>query len=148
MHGSKGLQADYVILDRVEGRGSFTFPSTIQNDSVLHLVMPEREPFPNAEERRLMYVGLTRARRRVYVLTRRGHESAFVTELEQALRVQREAKPIQGETTYACPYCKSGVRVRRNGKYGEFWSCSRFPDRAGKPPKPIQRQGRQGPGER
>ena len=141
VHGSKGLQADYVILDRVEGRGSFTFPSTIQNDSVLHLVMPEREPFPNAEERRLMYVGLTRAKRRVYILTRRGRESAFVTELEEAQRLQATAPDTQAEPLYACPYCKSGVRVRRNGKYGQFWGCSRFPDCSGKPPVAIERSG-------
>ncbi len=141
VHGSKGLQADYVILDRVEGRGSFTFPSAIQNDSVLHLVMPEREPFPNAEERRLMYVGLTRAKRRVYILTRRGRESAFVTELEEAQRHQATTPGTQAEPLYACPYCKNGVRVRRNGKYGQFWGCSRFPDCSGKAPVAIERPG-------
>jgi DNA helicase IV len=128
VHASKGLQADFVVLDRVEGRGQFAFPSTILDDSVLDLVMPEREPFPNAEERRLMYVALTRARHRVYILTRRGHESVFVTELEQSRR-------SGGETVYACPYCKNGMRVRRKGKYGEFRSCSRFPDCEGKPPR-------------
>jgi DNA helicase-4 len=135
VHASKGLQADFVVLDRVERRGRFAFPSTIQNDSVLRLVMPEREPFPNAEERRLMYVALTRARRRVYVLTRRGQESTFVTELEEA---QRSGGSSGGRTMYACPYCKNGVRIRRNGRYGQFWSCSRFPDCTGKPPRAIQ----------
>lgn len=77
VHGSKGLQADFGVLDRVEGGSQFAFPSTILDDSVLGLVMPDREPFPNPEERRLMYVALTRARHRVYVLTRRGHESVF-----------------------------------------------------------------------
>jgi DNA helicase-4 len=128
VHASKGLQADFVVLDRVEGRSQFAFPSTIVDDSVLDLVMPEREHFPKAEERRLMYVALTRARHRVYVLTRRGHESVFVTELERTRR-------SVGETVYACPYCKNGMRVRRKGKYGEFWSCSRFPDCEGKPPR-------------
>ncbi len=128
VHGSKGLQADFVVLDRVEGRGQFAFPSTIVDDSVLDLVMPEREPFPNAEERRLMYVALTRARHRVYILTRRRHESVFVTELERTRR-------SGGETVYACPHCKNGMRVRREGTYGEFWSCSRFPDCEGKPPR-------------
>jgi DNA helicase-4 len=111
------------------------------DDSVLDLVMPEREPFPNAAERRLMYVALTRAKRRVYVLTRSGHESAFVTELEQAQR-------SGSETVYACPYCKNGMRVRRNGKYGQFWSCSRFPDCEGKPPRALQRPGNQRLGDR
>jgi DNA helicase-4 len=130
VHASKGLQADFVVLDRVEGRGPFAFPSTIQDDSVLDLVMPEREPFPDAEERRLMYVALTRARHRVYILTRRDHESVFVTELEGSRRPS-------GDAIQACPHCKNGVRVRRKGKYGEFWGCSRFPDCEGKPPRAV-----------
>lgn len=128
VHSSKGLQADFVVLDRVERQGQFAFPSTILDDSVLDLVMPEREPFPNAEERRLMYVALTRARHRVYVLTRRGRESVFVTELEMA-----QARRSGREPVHACPHCKNGIRVRRNGKYGQFWGCSRFPACEGKP---------------
>jgi DNA helicase-4 len=130
VHASKGLEADVVILDRVEGHGPFAFPSTIMDDSALLMVMPEQEPFPNAEERRLLYVALTRAKRRVYVLTRSGHESPFVTELEQTQR-------SGGEAAHPCPYCKNGVRVLRTGKFGPFWGCSRFPDCDGKPFKPL-----------
>lgn len=126
MHASKGLEADYVILDSVEASGSFAFPSTISDDSVLHLVMPEKEPFPHAEERRLMYVALTRAKRRVYILTLDNRESPFVRELD-ASRGQVSSTPV-----YACPHCKNGKRVRREGKHGSFWSCSRFPDCEGK----------------
>lgn len=126
MHGSKGLEADYVILDSVEASGSFAFPSTISDDSVLQLVMPEKEPFPHAEERRLMYVALTRAKRRVYILTLAQRESPFIREIDKSPD-QASAIPV-----YACPYCKNGKRVRRNGKRGSFWSCSRFPECEGK----------------
>lgn len=126
MHGSKGLEADYVVLDRVEGAGSFAFPSRMTDDSVLLLVMPEKERFPHAEERRLMYVALTRARRRVYILTQVRRESPFVLELERSRA--GESAP----TVYACPYCKGGKRVQRSGKHGLFWSCSRYPACPGK----------------
>jgi DNA helicase IV len=132
MHGSKGLEADYVILDRLEASGSFAFPSAVSDDSVLRLVLPEKEPFPHAEERRLMYVALTRARRRVYILARDGSESPFVTELF-ASRTNAASTPVD-----ACPYCKNGTRVSREGKYGAFWSCSRFPDCIGKARTPHQ----------
>ncbi|HEY8206093.1 MAG TPA: UvrD-helicase domain-containing protein [Myxococcaceae bacterium] len=127
MHGSKGLEADYVVLDRLESGGAFAFPSTITDDSVLHLVMPEKEPFPHAEERRLMYVALTRARHRVFVLAPEERPSPFVGELA-GTSAHPSAAPLE-----ACPYCKNGTRVRRKGRYGTFWSCSRYPICAGKP---------------
>lgn len=131
MHGSKGLQADYVILDSVEARGKYAFPSTITDDSVLRMVMPEKEPFLHAEERRLMYVALTRAKHRVFILTQGGSESPFVGEL---------AGQGSGATSFevfACPYCKNGMRVQREGKHGRFWSCSRFPECEGKPRRAV-----------
>jgi DNA helicase-4 len=128
VHSSKGLEADYVVLDRVEGPGFNSFPSVVLDDSVLRLVVPEREPFPNAEERRLMYVALTRARHRVYILTKGGNESTFVRELESS-------KIGTSGPVHACPRCKGGVRVLRNGKRGPFWGCSRYPECTSTAPK-------------
>lgn len=31
-------------------------------------------------------------------------------------------------TTYNCPACAGGKLVKRHGKFGEFWGCSRWPD--------------------
>jgi superfamily I DNA/RNA helicase len=68
-HKSKGLQADYVFivncLDKREG-----FPARIEPDKT--------EKFPFAEERRLFYVALTRAKKKVFLLTVRGQESIFI----------------------------------------------------------------------
>ena len=64
VHGSKGLEADYVmLLNMVEG--AHGFPSQIEDDPVLQIPMPAPDPFPMAEERRLFYVALTRARRQI-----------------------------------------------------------------------------------
>ena len=57
------------------------FPSEIVDDSLLDLVLPEPEGFEHAEERRLFYVALTRARHSVTILTDPEAPSAFVTEL-------------------------------------------------------------------
>jgi DNA helicase-4 len=43
--------------------------------------MPEEETFPLAEEGRLFYVALTRARRSVLILTVKNRESPFLREL-------------------------------------------------------------------
>ena len=80
-HASKGLQADFVIVLGLE-TGRYAFPSEISDDPLLQLVMPESESFPNAEERRLLYVALTRARHRVYLLGSSYSRSPFLKELE------------------------------------------------------------------
>ena len=67
VHGSKGLQADYVVvLGLCTGRHGF--PTEIADDPLLDLVLAAPEKHPNAEERRLFYVALTRARRHVFLL--------------------------------------------------------------------------------
>ena len=75
-----GTEPDYVIVPDLndERRG---FPSQIEDDPLLDLVAPPAEPFEFAEERRLFYVALTRARHGVYLLADPLHPSPFVIEL-------------------------------------------------------------------
>ncbi|MGP4170974.1 ATP-binding domain-containing protein, partial [Klebsiella pneumoniae] len=53
---------------------------------------PQPEDFPDAEERRLLYVALTRARHRVWLLFNKAQPSPFV-EILQALDVPVARKP-------------------------------------------------------
>jgi DNA helicase IV len=140
-HGAKGLEADFVVLPRVV-RGRRGFPSEIEDDSVLDLVMAVPDDFAYAEERRLFYVALTRARREVTIITARGKESPFVAELlkdplDKLITVEGtlDHTPID-----VCPQCGEGTMVLRTGPYGNFLGCSRFPRCRGK--KPVQRPGR------
>ena len=80
IHSSKGQEADHVILVNLY-RGRTGFPSEIVDDPLLSLVSPEAEAFENAEERRVMYVALTRARHTVALMSAASKQSAFVTEL-------------------------------------------------------------------
>ena len=66
-HKSKGREADYVILIGVKG-GKMGFPCQIVDDPLLDLVLAKGDPFPNAEERRLFYVALTRAKKHIYII--------------------------------------------------------------------------------
>jgi DNA helicase-4 len=81
IHSSKGLQADYVILIGLN-TGRNAFPSEIADDPLLQIVMPSPEVFPHAEERRLFYVALTRARHRVYLLGGEYTPSCFLSEIQ------------------------------------------------------------------
>lgn len=82
IHASKGQQADYVIIVGLqEGREGFPAPA---RESVMEqALLPQPEDFPDAEERRLLYVALTRARHRVWLLYDKEAPSCFVDELHQ-----------------------------------------------------------------
>lgn len=124
VHRSKGGEADYVILPAMLRRG---FPSARQEDPVLSLAMPGSDAFPLAEERRLFYVALTRARRSVTLFTVLGQASSFLDELVADGFVNvtdTEGAPIQERR---CALCKQGVIIQRSGRYGPFLACSNFP---------------------
>ncbi|AWH87133.1 DNA helicase IV [Limnobaculum parvum] len=80
MHASKGQQAEYVIITGLHS-GRDGFPS-IENSSVIEQVLlPQTERFPYAEERRLLYVALTRAKYQVWLLQDTESPSVFVKQL-------------------------------------------------------------------
>lgn len=74
IHGVKGLECDIACLLHAE-KG--VMPSSRRNDSVMDLTADEEE-FPFAEERRLFYVALTRAKEKVFMYAEEGKESPFI----------------------------------------------------------------------
>lgn len=107
IHGSKGLQADYVaILNNTSG--GYGFPSTRKENPVLSCILESRND-DLQEERRLMYVALTRAKKGAYVLTEFGSESVFVRQLFPERMARMDA--------VRCPNC-GGRLVPREGPYG------------------------------
>lgn len=122
-HASKGLEADYVMLLNVT-EGLMGFPSQIVDDPVLQLAMPEPDDFPLAEERRLFYVALTRARRQTRIYTLQDKPSRFVIEL--AKDGHTEIK-IDGATMKFCPKCETGTLSQKTGRYGPFEACNAHP---------------------
>jgi DNA helicase-4 len=194
IHGSKGLEADHVVILGCNN-GKYGFPSEITDDPILSLVSPEGEPFHHAEERRIMYVAMTRARSTVTLLASEAEPSCFVRELvsdtEYGLATSTGSTPSHvpcsecggrllavpardgriwyrcehslmcsnfipacshcgigmptvsgrsgilecshcGANHHECPKCSDGWLVEKHGRYGDFFSCVRFPDCTGK----------------
>lgn len=79
VHKSKGLEADYVILLQCN-KGTFGFPSQINDDPVLQYVLSGADQYPYGEERRLFYVAITRAKAKTIVMYDKRYPSVFVDE--------------------------------------------------------------------
>lgn len=125
IHKSKGLQYDEVIIlnfkDKLNG-----FPNKIQDDSILDFLKISKECI-YAEERRLLYVALTRTCNNVFLLAPTYGESAFIEELTGKHKIKRSNVPIDKkldkdfykpvnydepfdyrETDIPCPNCVDG----------------------------------------
>ena len=118
IHSSKGLQADYVFLlnNKAHGMG---FPSQIADAPILQLLLDNCDHYPFAEERRLFYVAITRAKKKVWLVTLKGDESVFIKEVDEV-----HGDDMRKEQ-YTCPLC-GGRLVRRSGPYGDFFGCSNY----------------------
>ena len=127
VHRSKGLEADYVVvLDLCSGK--YGFPAEIADDPLLNIVLAAPEGHPNAEERRLLYVAITRAKRGVYLLADGGPPSPFITELVNDGYDVTEFGRLP-ESDVACPTCVDGRLERRKNTRDRrvFYGCSHYP---------------------
>ncbi|MBU2894972.1 UvrD-helicase domain-containing protein [Colwellia sp. D2M02] len=79
-HNAKGLEADYVILLSFDN-SDFGFPAKNKNDVLVEALLPSADDFPNSEERRLLYVGLTRAKYQAHIIASQENTSEFINEL-------------------------------------------------------------------
>lgn len=126
VHSSKGLEADHIILPRMTSE-TLGFPSRVADDPVLLLAMPGGDSFENAEERRLFYVALTRARATVTLITIAHKESPFVTELLREHQISVRMGDGTESSSELCPVCGDGFVHPKKGKYGDFFGCSNYP---------------------
>lgn len=114
VHSAKGLEADNIILVNCSQDGN-GFPSKISDDPILGYVLSKPEAYPFAEERRLFYVAITRAKKHTYVMYKETCPSPFVTELSKQLKNSEVV-----EDGMVCPWCKNGnLRPIKEGEFHE-----------------------------
>lgn len=133
IHAAKGKEADFVVVLGLTN-GKWGFPSEKPTDALIEFLLPVAEQFPLAEERRLFYVALTRARHRVYLVYNPSQPSGFVLELlDQPGLYPVASDEFSGPEIceelpiVKCPACKAGVLVPRSGPHGQFAGCDTYP---------------------
>jgi len=119
-HACKGLTCDVAVLLDLDG-GVYGFPSEMADDPILNYLLHEGDSFENAEERRLFYVALTRARHQVYLLHHPQNMSKFLAEL-----IDQHGIGTRQAHQKKCPKC-DGLMVARNSDKGVFFGCSNYP---------------------
>ena len=115
VHQSKGLECDYVILLNCNS-GMIGFPSQISDSPILKYVLSEPDAYEFSEERRIFYVGITRAKKHTWVLYDINKPSPFVTEFVKTLKP--DINPIEDiPEAERCPKCHCGrIKVVKTGK--------------------------------
>jgi DNA helicase-4 len=131
VHASKGREADYVIVLGLE-HGKQGFPSEKAAHALLEMLLPPAEDYRYAEERRLFYVALTRARHHVYLIADGNKASSFVRELVNdkyaILTDEFQGSGFQKQLADTpCERCKTGYMVARKSRHGLFYGCNQYP---------------------
>ena len=123
VHRAKGKEADYVIVLDLKD-ALYGFPARIEDDPLLEIVLPpvSGDAYPFAEERRLFYVALTRARNGAWLVTDQFSPSTFVKELA---RESDDLRQLGDVLTLACPNCHRGRLVASHT--GDNLRCSNHP---------------------
>ena len=107
MHKSKGITRDIVIVLNMNSTTT-GMPATRENDPLTDILLSAEESYPFAEERRLFYVAITRARKATYLIAERRNPSPFLFEISEDLNDLYQK---------LCPRCKTGELVKRNDRY-------------------------------
>ena len=88
IYSSKGLQADYVIILGLQA-GAQGVPTQTEETLIESLLLPKLDNYPNAEERRLLYVAITRAKKKVWLLEDKASPSIFIEQLKKSGAVSK-----------------------------------------------------------
>ncbi len=114
VHQSKGLECDYIILLNCNG-GTIGFPSQISDSPVLKYVLSEPDAYAFSEERRVFYVGITRAKKHTWVLYDINNPSPFIHEFIH-IPETFEQKNKDIPESERCPKCHCGrIRIVKKG---------------------------------
>jgi len=80
IHWSKGTEFEYVFVLGMKG-GSYGFPNIYADKDIKRIIYDIPVEEKEEEERRLFYVAMTRAKKRLFLISENENESEFVAEL-------------------------------------------------------------------
>ncbi|MCF6240563.1 MAG: UvrD-helicase domain-containing protein [Bacteroidales bacterium] len=109
IHAAKGLEAKAVfIIGLTEGSGGF--PDIWMEDRIYQVIKQSNHDLLLEEERRLFYVAMTRAKDELYLITEKGNESSFLSEIPDnfTLKTSIPFKSVIDEINY-CPQCSQRI---------------------------------------
>ncbi|PKF63760.1 AAA family ATPase [Psychromonas sp. psych-6C06] len=129
-HSSKGKEADFVVIVGLK-KGKQGFPSNKATPAIIDALLAKQESFVHAEERRLFYVALTRAKHRAYLIADMSNNSEFVSELIENYDIELNEFAITMNQAFVkqlnCLVCETGTLTPRNSRFGQFYGCTHFP---------------------
>ena len=134
-HGSKGLEADNCILIGFF-QGKAGFPNQNKDEEVVEALLPLLDTYEHSEERRLLYVAMTRARRRCYLLGNPTAPSDFILELlspKYQIHIGSKTFKKQYRDMFKCPKCAHGHYRLHTSKHGQYYQCTTGPSCPSKP---------------
>lgn len=131
VHKAKGIEYDGVIICNMDNYIA-GFPNKMADDPILDYVTLTKDDYLYEEERRLLYVALTRTKTKCIVLVPIINPSMFVSELYDISNnsiVKQVIEDDQRLHNPKCPKCNTGVLVtRENSKDNStFVGCSNYP---------------------
>lgn len=124
IHQSKGLEADYVVVlnntNKIKG-----FPSKIENENLIDLILEKEEKYPFEEERRLFYVAMTRCKKGLLFMVDYDIKSEFIMEIEGDKSIKFDNRYYKSR--YVCPKCFIGILEEKNSNSKIINICSNYP---------------------
>ena len=121
IHSSKGLEAKAVfIIGLVKGSGGF--PNVRQADRIFQVIKESNIALLLEEERRLFYVGITRAEDELYLITEKGNESEFLKEIPKEIKIKEDSLLIANNIEVRL--C-SGCNMQVDNQYSFCPNCGR-----------------------
>lgn len=125
-HKSKGLETDHCILVGFF-QGKVGFPNENKSHYIVEALLPALDSFKHSEERRLFYVGLTRARKKSYLVADPHGMSTFIREIltpKYDIAISSEHFREKFQRIFKCPKCTNGYLKLYQGQYGLFYRCT------------------------
>ncbi len=135
IHKAKGLEWDYTIFldgmfDENENKNK-SFPCIISDDDIVKPLLYPTDSYSYAEERRMLYVALTRCKKQCYWLVSEKRPTPFYEEISDKIKIINDTleKYCKKTGQKSCPICRRGILVKRTNRESsdEFLGCTNFP---------------------